>query len=72
MFPIMPSTKIAQIVLLHWTRGPPELYIRLFLMTSPEQMVQIQNNTQNCSSWHLPKLHKWFLSAEQRGSQSSR
>ena len=42
MFPMMPSFKIAQMVPLHQTEGPPELQIKL-LMTS-EPLAQIQNN----------------------------
>ena len=45
MFPITPSFKIAQVVLLHGTGGLPELQIRNLKMTfSPEPLVQIQNN----------------------------
>ena len=43
--PNMPSFKIALMVPLHRTGGPPELQIRNILKTStPEQLIQIQNN----------------------------
>ena len=42
-------------------------------MTSPEPLVQIQNNfTEMSLKCPLPKLHKWFRSTERRGNQSSR
>ena len=44
LFPMMPSFQIAQMVSLHQTVGLPELQKRFFKMTSPEPLVQIQNN----------------------------
>ena len=44
MFLMIPSTKIAQMVLLPWTKEPLELQIRnIFKKTSPESHVQNQN-----------------------------
>ena len=43
MYPIMPSTQFAQMVLLHWTKWPPELELEK-KATSPESPVPIQNN----------------------------
>ena len=43
---MMPSTKIAQIVLLHQTKGLPELKIKKCLLMTflPEPLLQIQND----------------------------
>ena len=42
---MMGSTKVAQIVPLGSIKGPPELYIKSLKTTSsPETLVQIQNN----------------------------
>ena len=75
LFLIMPLTKIAQMVLLHWTKGLPELQItnifkRHILLNHWSKFKII---SLNYSSWFLlPKLHKWFHSTELRGCQSSR
>ena len=67
LFLWIPSTKIAQMVMLCWTKGLPELQIRntfkhYFLLKHWSKFKII---SQDCSSWCLlPILHKWFQSTE--------
>ena len=72
LFLIIPSTKIAQMVWLHWTKGPPELQIRnLFKPHLLNHWSEFKIISQNCSSCcPLPKSHKWFRSAEQKGHRA--
>ena len=73
LFLIILSTKIAQMATRRWTKGLPDIqtrntFKRNFLLNHWSKFKII---SQNCCSWcFLPKLHKWFGSAEQRGCQS--
>ena len=75
LFLWIPSTKIAQMVMLRWTKWLPKLQIRNtfkghFLLN---HWFKFKIISQNCtSSCLLPILHKWFRSAEQKSSKSSR
>ena len=61
LFLIIPFTKIAQMVLLHWTKGPQELQIRNIFKHLLNHWSKFEIISQNCSSWCLlPKLHKKF------------
>ena len=73
MFLGWPSTKIAKMVLLRWTKWPSKLKIEkpfkrhLLLGQWADSKIILQE----CSlDDPLPKLLKWFCSAEQNGRQS--
>ena len=73
MFLGWPSTKIAKMVLLRWTKWPSKLKIekpfKPHLLLG--QWADFKIISQECSlDDPLPKLLKWFCSAEQNGSQS--
>ena len=59
-----PSIKIAKMVTLHWTKWPPELKVEKHLLLG--QWPDFKIISQKCSLGDpLPKLLKWFRSAEQ-------
>ena len=63
----MPSTKIAQMVLLHQVKWPKQLKIEKYLIYPPlnhwsKLKIISQESSPKCP---LPKLHKWFGSTEQ-------
>ena len=73
LFLIMSSSKIAQMVSLYPTKWLQEIQKyryravdKKYLITtsSPEGLVQIQNNFSKCPP---PKMQKWFCSTEQNG-----
>ena len=73
MFLGWPFAKIAKMVLLRWTKGPSKLKIekpfKRHLLLG--QWADFKIITQECSlDDPLPKLLKWFCSAEQNGRQS--
>ena len=73
MFLGWPSTKIAKMVPLHWTKWPSKLKIekpfKPHLLLG--QLADFKIISQECSlDDPLPKLLKWFCSAEQYGRQS--
>ena len=75
LFLMMPSSKIAQMVPVHWTKGLPEVKIRnvfkQYLLLN--HLFKFHITSHERSQWcPLSKLHKWFCSTEQEGRQSSR
>ena len=80
---MIPSTKIAQMVLLNGpAHGSAQMDKRIaraldkkYILTTspPEPLVHIQNNfTEFFLMMPSTKLHKWFFSAEQKDHKSSR
>ena len=79
LFLVIPSTKIAQMVLLNGSAQMDKRIARaldkkyILTTSSPETLVHIQNNfTEFFLVMPFTKLHKWFHSAEQKDHQSSR
>ena len=74
MFLLWPFTKIAQMVLFHWTRWPPELKVEKKIFKRHlllGQWPDFKIFAQKCfSNGPLPKLLKWFRSAAQNGHPS--
>ena len=76
---MIPSTKIAQMVLLNGSAQMDKMIARaldkkyILTTSSPEPLVNIQNNfTEFFLMMPSTILHKWFHSAEQKDHQSSR
>ena len=75
MFLGWPSTKIAKMVLLRWTKWPSKLKIEKPFKRHllPGQWADFKIISQKCSlDDSLLKLLKWFGSAEQNGRQSKK
>ena len=79
LFLVIPSTKIAHMVLLNGSAQMDKRIARaldkkyILTTSSPEPLVHIQNNfTEFILMMPSTKLHKWFHSAEQKDHQSSR
>ena len=73
MFLGWPSTKVAKMVPLRWTKWPSKLKIEKPFKRHllPGQWADFKIISQDCSlDDPLPKLLKWFCSAEQNGRQS--
>ena len=68
---LSPFTKIAKMVLLCWTKWSPELKVEKPLNNTSGQWLDFKIIPHKYSSYApLPKLLKWFFSAEQNGCQS--